>query len=178
MIVYLAGFMASGKSTVGPLLADALGVDFLDLDALIVEQAGASIPEIFAEEGEMGFRQRETKALWTTGERDDLVVALGGGTIVDKTNRSFAKENGLLVTLEVDPETVLDRIGDTADERPMLQDEEGEPLSPDRMADRIRTLLSKRRAAYNDAHLTIDADRNPDTLATMIAEAAEAWRRR
>jgi shikimate kinase len=187
MVVYLAGFMASGKSTVGPRLADALGADFLDLDALIEEQAEKTIPEIFAEEGEMGFRQRETKALWTTGERSDLgtdlgsdlVVALGGGTIVDDANRAFAKEHGLVVTLKVEPETVLDRLGDDAGERPMLQDDDGEPLPRQEMADRVRTLLSIRRSAYADADLVVDADdRPPDTLAAMIAEAAEAWGRR
>ena len=178
MIVYLAGFMASGKSTVGPLLANALGADFLDLDDLIEAQAGQTIPEIFAEEGEMGFRQRETKALWTTGERRELVVALGGGTIVDDANRAYAKEHGLLVTLDVDADTVLERIGDAAEDRPMLQDEDGQPLSRETMAERIDTLLTRRHPAYADVDLVIDADdRPPDVLAAMIAEAAEAWHR-
>ena len=79
MRVYLTGFMASGKSTVGPRAAARLGRPFLDLDRLIAAHAGRSIPTIFAEEGEEQFRALETKMLHRTTETEDLVVALGGG---------------------------------------------------------------------------------------------------
>jgi shikimate kinase len=178
MRIYLSGFMASGKSTVGPILARELGYDFMDLDDAIEEAAGRSIPEIFAIEGELGFRQRETEALWQTADRDDLVVALGGGTIVDDANREWALDHGLVVTLDVDAGTLLDRLGDEADHRPLLQDEEGRPLGREAMRRRIEQMLSERRSAYAQAHATVDATRPPEVVAAVIAEVATVWRHR
>lgn len=178
MRIYLSGFMASGKSTVGPILARELGYDFMDLDDAIEEAAGRSIPEIFAVEGELGFRQRETEALWQTADRDDLVVALGGGTIVDAANREWALDHGLVVTLDVDVATLLERLSDAADRRPLLQDEEGRPLEREPMRRRIERMLSERRSAYAQAHATVDATRPPETVAAVIAEVATVWHHR
>lgn len=157
MRIYLNGFMASGKSTVGPRVAARVGATFIDLDRLITAHDGRSIPEIFEEDGEEGFRALEREALQKTTTTDDLVVALGGGALVDDENRAFAKEHGRVVYLEVDPETILDRVGDEADQRPLLQDEAGTPLPPDEMEARITQMLDDRRAAYTDAHATVDA---------------------
>lgn len=176
--IYLTGFMASGKSTVGPLVADELDLDFVDLDDHIESDAGHSIPEIFAREGELGFRQRETKALWDVSRRDGVVVALGGGATVDPNNRDYAKEHGLLVYLKVDAETILDRVADEADHRPLLQDDDGAPLDRVAMQKRIERLLSERRSAYEQSHATVDADRPPDVVAGVISEIATVWSRR
>jgi shikimate kinase len=176
MRVYLAGFMASGKSTVGPRLAERLGLGFLDLDDRIEAQAGQPIPDIFATEGEMGFRQRETRALWDTAGTDDMVVALGGGTIVDDANRAWAKDHGLVVTLTVPPETVLERVGDAAEHRPLLQDASGTPLSREGMRTRIERLLAERRPAYHDVHATVDADRPPKAVVDAVEDLARLWR--
>ena len=157
MRIYLNGFMASGKSTVGPKVAARLGYTFLDLDRLIAVHDGRSIPDIFAEAGEERFRELETAALQKTIETDNLVVALGGGALVDDENRAFAKEHGRVVYLEVDPDTVLDRVGDEADQRPLLQDEGGTPLSGAAMKSRVEGMLAEREAAYTDAHATVDA---------------------
>jgi shikimate kinase len=157
MRIYLNGFMASGKSTVGPRVAARVGAMFIDLDRLITAHDGRSIPEIFEEDGEDGFRALEREALRMTTDTDDLVVALGGGALVDDENRAFAKEHGRIVYLEVDPETILDRVGDEADRRPLLQDEAGTPLPPARMKARVEGILDDRRAAYTDAHATVDA---------------------
>lgn len=168
--------MASGKSTVGPRVAARMNFDFVDLDDVIEADAGQPIPEIFAEEGEMGFRQRETKALWRMGERDDVVVALGGGTIVDDANRAFAKEHGVVITLQVPAETILARVADDAAHRPLLQDASGAPLSREAMRSRIERLLTRRRSAYQQAHTTVDADRPPDTVADIVTEIATVWK--
>lgn len=157
MRIYLNGFMASGKSSVGPRVAARLGLTFIDLDRLIRAHDGRSIPEIFAEDGEEGFRTLERAALRRTADPDDLLVALGGGALVADDNRSFAKEHGRIVYLEVDAETILERVGDEADQRPLLQDETGTPLSRDRMRERIERMLTDRAAAYRDAHATVDA---------------------
>ena len=160
--------MASGKSTVGPRLAARLGQPFLDLDRLIVARDGRPIPEIFAEEGEEQFRILETEALHTTAETDDLVVALGGGALVDDDNRAFAREHGRVVYLEVTPETILERVGDEADQRPLLQDETGTPLSTDRMLERIESMLEERRPTYEEATHGVDAGRPVEEVVTRI----------
>jgi shikimate kinase len=157
MRIYLTGFMASGKSTVGPKVAARLGCTFLDLDRLIAVHDGRSIPQIFAEDGEERFRDLETAALEETADRDDLVVALGGGALVDDDNRAFAKEHGRVVYLEVDSDTVLDRVGNEADQRPLLQDEDGTSLPRPAMRERIERMLDDREASYADAHATVNA---------------------
>ena len=168
MRIYLNGFMASGKSTVGPRVAARLGTSFLDLDRLIAVHDGRSIPTIFAEDGEERFRELETAALCRTADTDDLVVALGGGALVDDDNRAFAREHGHVVYLEVDPETVLDRVGDEADQRPLLQDEAGTPLSGAAMKSRVEGMLAEREAAYTDAHATVDATAAVDEVVDAV----------
>ncbi|PSQ95072.1 MAG: shikimate kinase [Bacteroidetes bacterium SW_9_63_38] len=170
MRIYLNGFMASGKSTVGPRVAARVGAMFIDLDRLITAHDGRAIPEIFEEEGEEGFRALEREALRTTADTDDLVVALGGGALVDNDNRTFAKEHGRIVYLEVDPETILERVGDEADQRPLLQNESGTPLLPDAMEERISAMLDDRRATYEDAHVTIDATAAVDEVVDTVTD--------
>lgn len=168
MRIYLNGFMASGKSTVGPRVAARLGASFLDLDRLITAHDGRSIPTIFAEDGEERFRELETAALHKTAETDDLVVALGGGALVDDDNRAFVQAHGHIVYLEVDPDTVLDRVGEEADQRPLLQDEDGTPLSGAAMKSRVEGMLSEREAAYMDAHATVDATATVDEVVDAV----------
>jgi shikimate kinase len=172
MRIYLSGFMASGKSTVGPRVAARLGHTFIDLDRLIRAHDGRPIPEIFDEDGEARFRELETSALHRTAETDDLVVALGGGALVDDANRAFAKEHGRIVYLAVDPETILDRVADEAEHRPLLQDDDGTPLSRDAMHTRIRQLLDDRRPTYEDAHATVDATRPVDAVVDAVTGVA------
>jgi len=173
MRIYLNGFMASGKSTVGPRVAARLGASFLDLDRLIAAHDGRSIPTIFAEDGEERFRELETAALHKTAEIDDLVVALGGGALVDDDNRAFAREHGHIVYLEVDPGAVLDRVGEEADQRPLLQDGDGTPLSGAAMKSRVEGMLSEREAAYRDAHATVDATAAVDEVVGAVTATVQ-----
>jgi shikimate kinase len=170
MRVYLTGFMASGKSTVGPKAAARLGQPFLDLDRLITAHDGRSIPIIFAEDGEEQFRELETDMLHRTAETDDLVVALGGGALVNDDNRAFAKENGLVVYLDVPVDTILERVADDATERPLLQDDSGRPLPQDQQRSRIEKMLDARRSSYEAAHCTIDADFPVETVVTNLVQ--------
>ncbi len=174
MRVYLAGFMGSGKSTVGPLVAQQLGVDFVDLDDVIEAGARQSIPALFAEEGEAVFRQMETDALHTTANRSEVIIALGGGTIVDDANRVFAQSHGLLVYLEVSADTIMERVAKGAVHRPLLQDDSGTPLPTDRMRARIEHMLAARRSAYEAAPVIIDADRPADAVAQAVVDAVNA----
>lgn len=177
MRIYLTGFMASGKSTVGPRVADRLGHRYVDLDRFITAHDGRSIPEIFEEDGEEHFRILETEALHRTTDKEDLVVALGGGALVDDANRAFAKKHGYVVYLQVDTQTILSRVGDEADERPLLQDETGHPLSRNEMRQRIDQMLSDRESSYTDAHATVDATRPvPDVVdAVMTTIQENGW---
>lgn len=173
MRVYLAGFMGSGKSTVGPPAAEQLGLAFVDLDGVIEARAERSILDIFAEGGEAAFRQLEADALRAVAERDRVMVALGGGTVVDDANRAFAQSHGLLIYLAVSADTILDRVARGAAYRPLLQDETGTPLPLDRMRARIERMLDERRAAYEAAPVTIDAERPVDAVAQAIVETVQ-----
>ena len=174
MRIYLTGFMASGKSSVGPRLAARLGSVFWDLDRLIRAHDGRSIPTIFEEEGEEAFREQEAHFLRRTTEVEDLVVALGGGALVDDDNWAFAREHGRVVYLEVDPETIRSRVEDEADQRPLLQDDEGQPLSRERMQRQIDDLLSTRQSRYEAAHATVDATGTVSEVTQAVFEEAQA----
>jgi shikimate kinase len=174
MRIYLTGFMASGKSSVGPRLAARLGSVFWDLDRLIRAHDGRPIPAIFEEDGEAAFRTLESRFLRRSTEVSDLVVALGGGALVDDNNWTFAREHGRIVYLEVAPDTILDRVADEADRRPLLQDEEGQPLPKEQMRSRIDELLSARRARYERAHATVDAAGTVPEVTQAVFEVVQA----
>jgi shikimate kinase len=174
--VYLTGFMGSGKSTVGPLVAARLGVPFADLDARIEAVAGQPIPALFADEGEAGFRAREAAALRGTAGFGG-VVALGGGALVDDANRAWAKAHGCVVYLRASPTALAARLAATAAGRPLLHDAAGQPLPPDRLRARVARLLAARAATYADAHRTVRADALPSVVASRVVGAVRAWQR-
>lgn len=148
--VFLIGFMATGKTTVGKLLAARLGCTFMDLDARIVEVAGCSIPALFAREGEEGFRAREAKALAEVAERSDLVVATGGGAACREANLALMLAAGRVVWLKVSPAEVLRRTAG-ATGRPLLDGAE-DPLG------KATTLLRAREPFYARAHHAVETD--------------------
>ena len=149
--VLLTGMMGAGKSRVGRALASVLHFDFLDSDALVEKAAGMKIAEIFAREGEAGFRRREREALAGLPERR-CVVALGGGAVVAAENRALLAAKGRLVWLDAEPETLAERIGD-ASERPLLAglDRAG------RIA-KLAQLRAERLSAYSEADLHVRTD--------------------
>jgi len=119
--VYLIGFMGAGKSTIGPLLADRLGVPFHDLDDLVVDRAGATIAEIFARDGEARFRDLEVAALADIDE--DAVVSLGGGAFMTEAVRELVSARGTSIYLDWPLEVLAQRVaGDP--ERPLAADPE------------------------------------------------------
>ncbi|MCI1985610.1 MAG: shikimate kinase [Lactobacillus sp.] len=146
MKVILIGFMGSGKSTIGRGLADRLAVAHTDLDELIVQTAGCSIPDIFSREGEQGFRQRETACL-RQAVLGSGILSTGGGTAVQSVNRAvLAQAQSPVVWLTATPETVAQRIGDDAN-RPL-----GRP-------DQLAQLLAARTKGYQAvADLVIPTD--------------------
>lgn len=159
--------MASGKSTVGPFVADALGYKFLDLDWLVVVRAGRSIPEIFAEGGAGAFREAEAEALAETTRSERHVIATGGGSLVQGRAMRLAQSAGTVIWLRASAETVARRVGSAGD-RPMLWDDDGRPLQGDALRARIEELMARREASYARADLAVDADGPPEAVAQRV----------
>lgn len=155
--IYLVGFMGSGKSTVGPLLARALGRPFIDLDAVIQASTGRTIPEIFSQEGEVGFREIETRCLEQVAGGPPAVVALGGGAYQGAVNRSITAATGTTIWLQVSLATVKARVlGDP--DRPLA----GDPQ-------RLEELFERRLDAYRQADLQVWAEgRTPEEVVEEI----------
>ena len=174
--VYLTGFMASGKSTVGPLVADALGYRFADLDWLIEAKAGRPISLIFAEGGEAAFRAAEAEALDETTRSRRVVVATGGGALVTPAALRTARTAGPVVWLRASAETVLDRVGDAAG-RPLLAGPDGLPLWGRALRERVEGLMNEREPFYAQADVTVDADAAPSVVADRIVEGLRSWAR-
>ena len=139
--VVLTGFMGTGKSTVGRLLAERLGRPFVDVDAQIVERAGCTIPEIFAKRGEAGFRTLEGEVCRDVGGRGGLVIATGGGALLDEDVREAMEETGTIVCLTCDVDEILRRLGGVLN-RPLLDRSFGDPRL------RIERLLTERAEGY------------------------------
>ncbi len=137
--IVITGFMATGKSTVAREVARQLGRPLLDMDDLIAQRAGVAVPEIFARYGEEAFRRYERALCAELGARDGLVIATGGGTLVEAGNREALAANGLLVCLDCELDELLRRLEGVSD-RPMLWgDDPGQ---------RLCDLLRARRPAY------------------------------
>ncbi|MBX3250830.1 MAG: 3-dehydroquinate synthase [Myxococcales bacterium] len=162
MRIFLSGPMGVGKSTIARLVADELGLDAIDLDAEIVAEAGMDIPAIFAAEGEGGFRAREAAAAarWTVA--DDVVVALGGGTVTSDVTRRAMLRAGVLVTLAAPIEVLAARVSG-GQGRPLL---DGDP------AGRLRALVAARAAAYAECHGVVDATGEPTQVADAVVALA------
>lgn len=124
MRIVLSGFMGAGKTTVGRLVAEHLAMPFVDLDDEIERRSGRTIREIFAEDGEPTFRALERRLLEETLERDPLVVAVGGGTLVDPEVSDRVRSRAFVVWLHPSFATVVDRIGALGKrDRPLFRDE-------------------------------------------------------
>ena len=125
MMVTLTGFMGSGKTTVGKVLADFLGCPFMDLDDLVVKKAGKSIPDIFAQDGEPAFRELEARLLRQTVAKyaeSTAVLALGGGAVLAPASAALLHEKTVCIYLRATLDTLLVRLeGETAG-RPLLQE--------------------------------------------------------
>jgi shikimate kinase/3-dehydroquinate synthase len=162
--IVLSGFMGTGKSTVGPRLAARVGVGFIDTDVEIERAAGKSIPELWRDEGEGGFRTREAALVERLLANDSPhVIAFGGGTVTIERTRRLAIDRAVVVTLVASPETVVARTPDLA-ARPNLACAE-DPVA------RARELLAQRSAAYAECHLAIRTDAlDEDEVVRAIVE--------
>jgi len=153
----LIGFMGSGKSVVGALVAYRAAAPFYDLDFMIETEAGMAIAEIFSLRGEPAFRALESKLL-PDALREGSVVALGGGTAMDDQNWELIKASSRTVYLAMPFESVWERIGRT----------EGRPLVAGRLRNEVQVLFDSRRSRYEQAEFMVDADRSPDDVASDV----------
>ena len=119
--IALTGFMGTGKTVVGQLLAKKLNRKFIELDLLIEQKAGQSIPEIFKQDGEIAFRELEIEAAKEIAEEKYSVIACGGGLVLNKINIDRLRESSRIVYLTASPEAILKRVSTEEGQRPLLE---------------------------------------------------------
>jgi shikimate kinase len=160
MRLFLTGFMTSGKSTIGPILANVLGLEFFDLDKVIEQEEKLTIVEIFEKKGEKYFRETESKILKRLTLRDKTVISLGGGTITNKKNIDLMKSTGKIIYLKVAPEILYKRLKNKID-RPLFRDLVLGEKPEEQFRNRIKELLENRKKYYEQADISIDTDLHP-----------------
>lgn len=167
--ILLIGLMGSGKTTVGRIVAQMIGFQFIDTDAMIVETTGRTIPEIFAEEGESGFRKRESAALRSLLGKRGCVIATGGGIVTRSVNLPLLRHLGYVVWLDADPERLARRTA-MNNSRPLLAGEE-DPKA------KLERLLTERKPMYKKlADLRIQtAELTPQETAYGVMESARVF---
>lgn len=143
----LFGFMGTGKTVVGKEVARRLGMKFVDMDDVIEEKEGCSISEIFAQKGEQHFRRVESKVARSLSQQEGLVIATGGGVVLNQGNLDALQSSGTAVCLTASPEVIYNRVKHET-HRPLLMDDD--PLS------RIRSLLDYRDPFYAKVKHKVD----------------------
>lgn len=157
MRIYLIGFMGSGKSFRGKPLSEKLGIPFFDLDEQIVNSEGKSINQLFAEEGEEYFRQKEKEVLHIiTESHSSFVMACGGGTPCYFNNIDYMNRSGTAVWLNSSQPVLYDRLLKEKDTRPLLRE-----LSDEQLKGFISKKFSDRRIYYEQARVVIEDDDAP-----------------
>lgn len=147
MNIVLTGFMGTGKSAVGMLLAKKLGWQYFDTDTMIEKDVGYPISQIFAKDGEKFFRDVEAKAVRLVALLDKAVISCGGGVVLRKDNMQELEKNGMVVCLTATPEKIYERTKDDAS-RPLLRSDD--PLS------KIKEIMELRKDFYGRCGLIVD----------------------
>lgn len=147
--IFIIGFMGTGKTTLGRLLADRTGMKFIDLDSKIEEQTGKKIESIFADEGETWFRMKETEVLSGCITQSNQVFSTGGGIVLNPYNVELMKENGIVIGLKANTDTLWERLKDSTN-RPLLNNENPREA--------LKRLYQQRMGLYDDAHISIQVD--------------------
>lgn len=160
--IVLVGFMGTGKSSAGRIVAERLGMKFLDMDDEIVRQEGCSIPDIFRDRGEPAFRAIERAMVGQLAAREGLVVSTGGGIVLNPDNVRDFSRTGLVVCLQARPEAILRRVEHDTN-RPLLQ-------GGDKLA-KISELLAKRQHLYDAIphQIQTEGQTPADTAVAVIA---------
>jgi shikimate kinase len=163
-IVYIIGFMGSGKSTTGKKLASLLDWHFADLDRSIEKYSGKTISEIFSQYGEIYFRNVESEVLKSLKTKTNSVISTGGGTPCFGDNMDFMLETGLTLYLKLTPSQLKSRLADSKGERPLIKD-----LTNDGLLHFIEDKLAFREKWYNRAEITVEGfDPDINQLVNMV----------
>ena len=144
--IILVGMMATGKSTVGAILAEELDYELVDLDAVITGREGRSIADIFADGGEQAFRSIESEVLKEMLQGERKVISTGGGAVLAPGNAEVMLEHGFVVALTASEDIIIERVSG----------DENRPLLAGNAATRVRSIMEQRREAYRFAHCTVD----------------------
>ena len=162
--IALIGYMGTGKSIVGTLLAEKLGMNLIEVDWYIEQKAGTGIPLIFEKEGETGFREREIAAVKEIAAEKHSVIACGGGLILNRINIDRLKESAIIVYLTASPKAIWKRVSGEAGQRPLLEVED--------QLQTIREMLKYRRPFYERAaDITVNTNRQtPESVTEKIIE--------
>jgi shikimate kinase len=168
--VYLMGFMGSGKTRVGRILAESLRRPFIDTDAHIVEETGLSINALFEKKGEAGFREIERNVIRCLADTEGCVISLGGGSVIHPDNWGNIVRSGITIALSYPPEILAARLERKKD-RPLLNH-----AGESQRMDLIRSLQAERDPYYRRADLVLHMNReiDPEAVADMIRRYVEA----
>lgn len=165
--IFITGFMGTGKSTVACALAQKIKKNLVDTDKIIESRTGKSIAEIFDSEGEECFRRIEKQIFQEIASRNNLVIATGGGTLLDKENYRLALKNGIVILLQAIPQVIFSR----------LQKESSRPLlSGENKLAKIIDLLNKRKAKYSRFEYCIDTSYL--TVNQVVEKIIQIYRRK
>jgi len=148
--IVLTGFMGTGKTTVGKILAKKLNRPFFDTDTMIEDQLSASISEIFKSLGEKQFREYESQVIKLMSSMDGCVISCGGGVVLNKSNVDLLRKNGIIVNLFASPQNIFKRVH-YEDTRPLLK----KLLNP---LEGIKQMLEDRKTAYNNCDIAVNTD--------------------
>ncbi|WP_336249594.1 shikimate kinase [Stomatohabitans albus] len=165
----LIGLMGAGKSTTGLRLAKRLGRPFIDTDAQVEVDTGKTIAEIFAQDGEDGFRRAEAETVSRICQQRGQVIAVGGGTVLNKANTAVLRKNGTIFWLDVEPDILVGRMGSRVSRahRPLLAD----ATSADELHRRVNDLRDARDEAYRSAAhhiIRVDGGQSGEAVITEI----------
>ena len=165
--IILTGFMGTGKTTVGKLLAKYLGYVYVDTDELIQERSGQAIPEIFREKGEAAFRRMEADIARELGGMEGLIVSTGGRLMLNEGNAAALGANGRVFCLRATPEEIVARVkGDAGVARPLLQG--GSPI------ERITELMRERAEGYARFPQILTSGKTPEEVARCLLDRYQA----
>ena len=164
MRIFLIGFMGSGKSTMGRALALKLSMTFIDLDSYMEKKYSRTIPQIFAEEGEDGFRKKEREVLKEVAAFDHVIIATGGGAPCFFDNMELMNNCGFCIFLDVDVSSLVNRLTHAKTERPLIMGK-----SPDELRAFIEQMMKKRRPFYEKARYIVKGNEIfPDQVIGLI----------
>ena len=162
--IALIGFMGTGKTIIGEKLAKVLKMNFIELDKFIETLAGKNIPKIFKEDGEIKFREYEIEACKRISNKENLVIACGGGVVLNKINIDYLKQNAIIICLVASPLVIYERtMKDGKEKRPLLSN-----LNPMKS---IKDLLEFRAPFYKAAaQYTINTEKDINSIINEIVE--------